>query len=127
MLSSLLLGAAGPYACPARTVRRCLEPSASTRRTVHDAQKGVTPGLLLVPAPVLEAVMVIFNVSPPSEVFSVTTFLQETLVFSSASRGLPMMISLPLPLSATLDRTRTFLPSKLIIFIGKSSVSTYIS
>jgi hypothetical protein len=42
-------------------------------------------------------VMVTFSVSPPSRVFSTTTFLQEILLFPSASRALPMMTSLSLP------------------------------
>jgi hypothetical protein len=71
--------------------------------------------------------MVTLRVSPLSGVFSVTTFLQETLLFSSASRALLMMISLPFSLSAMLGRIRTFLPSKSITFIGKGSVSTCIS
>jgi hypothetical protein len=70
--------------------------------------------------------MVIFNVSPPSRDFFINTFLQEMLVFPSASHVLPMMISLPLPLSVVLGQTRTFLSSKLIIFIGKAFVSTCI-
>jgi hypothetical protein len=41
--------------------------------------------------------MVTFSVSPPSGVFSATTFLQEILLFPSASRELPMMTSLSLP------------------------------
>jgi hypothetical protein len=71
-----------------------------------------------------EVVMVTFSVSPPSGVFSSTTFLQEMLLFPSASRALPMMTSLSLPLSAVLGRIRTLLPFKLIIFIGKGSVSS---
>jgi hypothetical protein len=50
--------------------------------------------------------MVIFKVSRPSGVFSVTTFLQEILAFPLASRASPMMISLPL--SVALGRTRIF-------------------
>jgi hypothetical protein len=46
--------------------------------------------------------MVTFRVSPPSGVFSATTFLQETLLLASASRALPMMISLPFSLSVVL-------------------------
>ena len=65
--------------------------------------------------PALDAVMVIFNVCPPSGVFSTTTFLHEILVFSSVSRGSSMMITLPLPLLAALGRTRTFLSSKLVM------------
>jgi hypothetical protein len=42
--------------------------------------------------------MVTFRVSPPLGVFSATTFLQEILLFLSASRVLPMMISLPFSL-----------------------------
>ena len=60
-------------------------------------------------------------------VFSATIVLQEILVISSASQGSLMMISLSFPLSATLSRTRTFLLSKLINFIRKGYVSTYIS
>jgi hypothetical protein len=71
--------------------------------------------------------MVIFSVSPPCRVFSTITFLLETFTFSSASHVLSMMTSLPLPLLAMLDRTRTFLLSKLTIFIGKGSMSTCIS
>jgi hypothetical protein len=52
--------------------------------------------------PVPEVVMVTFSVSPPSGVFSATTFLQEILLFPSASRALPMMTSLSLPLSVVL-------------------------
>jgi hypothetical protein len=74
--------------------------------------------------PVPEFVMVTFSVSPPSGVFSATTFLQEILLFPSASRELPMMTSLSLPLSAVLDRIRTLLPLKSIIFIGKGFVSS---
>jgi hypothetical protein len=58
--------------------------------------------------PMLEVMMVIFNVSPPSGVFSTTTFLQKKSVISSASRGPSMMISMPFPLSTTLGRTRIF-------------------
>jgi hypothetical protein len=58
--------------------------------------------------PVPEVVMVTFNVSPPSGVFSATTFLQEILLFPSASRALPMMTSLSLPLSTVLGRIRIF-------------------
>jgi hypothetical protein len=68
--------------------------------------------------------MVTFSVSPPSGVFSATTFLQAILLFPSASRVLPIMTSLSLPLSAVLGRIRTFLPLKSIIFIGKGSVSS---
>jgi hypothetical protein len=46
--------------------------------------------------PTLEVVMVTFKVSPPLGVFSATTFLQEILLFSSASRASPMITSLPL-------------------------------
>jgi hypothetical protein len=77
--------------------------------------------------PVLEVVIVTFKVCPPSGVLSVTTLLQEFFLFSSTFRASPMMTSLPLPLSAALGRIRTFLPSKSITFIGKSSVSTCIS
>jgi hypothetical protein len=66
--------------------------------------------------------MVTFSVSPPSGVFSATTFLKEILLFQSASRALSMMTSLFLPLSAVLGRIRTLLPLKSIIFIGKGSV-----
>jgi hypothetical protein len=52
--------------------------------------------------PVPAVVMVTFSVSPPSGVFSAITFLQEILLFPSASRALPMMTSLSLPLSAVL-------------------------
>jgi hypothetical protein len=52
--------------------------------------------------PVSEVVMVTFGVYPPSGVFSTTTFLQEILLFPSASRALPMMTSLSLPLSVVL-------------------------
>jgi hypothetical protein len=41
------------------------------------AEYGVTLAACLHLPTVLEVVMVIFNVSPPSGVFSVTTFLQE--------------------------------------------------
>jgi hypothetical protein len=97
-------------------------------RTVRDAQHR----LLLSPLgphlpPVPEVVMVTFRVSPPSEVFCATTFLQKTLLLSSASRVLPMMTSLPFSLLAVLGRNRTFLPSKSIMFMGKGSVSTCIS
>jgi hypothetical protein len=68
-----------------------------------------------------------FQCLPLSGVFSATTVLQEILVISSASQGSLMMISLSFPLSATLGRTRTFLLSKLINFIRKGYVSTYIS
>jgi hypothetical protein len=71
-----------------------------------------------------EFVMVTFSVSPPSGVFSATTFLQEILLFPSASRELPMMTSLSLPLSAVLGWIRTLLPLKSTIFIGKGSVSS---
>jgi hypothetical protein len=77
--------------------------------------------------PALKVVMVTFKVSPPSGVFSATTFLQEILLFSLAFHASPMITYLPLPLSAMLGRIRTFLPSKSITFIGKGSVSTYIS
>jgi hypothetical protein len=77
--------------------------------------------------PALEAGMVIFNVSPPSGVFSATTLLQEILVTSSASRWSPVIFSLPLPLTIALGQIMTFLSSKLIMFIGKGSMSTCIS
>jgi hypothetical protein len=73
--------------------------------------------------PVPEFVMVTFSVSPQSGVFSATTFLQEILLFPSASHELPM-ISLSLPLSVVLGQIRTFLPLKSITFIGKGSVSS---
>jgi hypothetical protein len=56
--------------------------------------------------PVLEAVMVTFRVSSPSGVFSATTFLEETLQSPSAFLALPMIVSLPLSLSAVFGRTR---------------------
>jgi hypothetical protein len=56
----------------------------------------------------LEFVMVTFSVSSPSGVFSAITFLQEILLFPLASRVLPMMTSLYLPLSAVLGRIMTF-------------------
>jgi hypothetical protein len=52
--------------------------------------------------------MVIFNVSPPSGVFSITTFMQEILAFSWTSRVSLMMITLLFPSSVALGRTRTF-------------------
>jgi hypothetical protein len=118
----------GPSAGILRTVRRGPGPSAPVRWTVRDAQHG----LLLLPLglrlpPVLEVVMVTLRVSPPSGVFSATTFLQEILLFPLASCALPMMTSLSLPLSAVLGRIRTLLPLKSIIFIGKGSVSSEIS
>jgi hypothetical protein len=58
--------------------------------------------------PVPEVVIVTFSVSPPSGVFSATTFLQEILLFPSASRALSMMTSLSLPLSAVLGQIRIF-------------------
>jgi hypothetical protein len=72
-----------------------------------------------------EFVMVTFSVSPPLGVFSATTFLQAILLFPPASRALPMMTSLSLPLSAVLGRIRTFFPLKSIIFIGKGFVSSW--
>jgi hypothetical protein len=68
--------------------------------------------------------MVTFSVSPPSRVFSATTFLQDILLFPSAFRALPMMTSLSLPLSAVLGQIRTLLPLKPIILIEKGSVSS---
>jgi hypothetical protein len=59
-----------------RTVQRSFGLSASGWRTVRDAQHGfprLSPCLCLPPVP--EAVMVTFRVSPPSGVFSATTFL----------------------------------------------------
>jgi hypothetical protein len=53
-------------------------------------------------SPVPEVMMVTFSVSPPSGVFSTNTFLQEILLFPSASRALPMMTSLSLPLFVVL-------------------------
>jgi hypothetical protein len=63
--------------------------------------------------PTLEFVMVTFRVSPPSEVFSATTFLQELLLFSSAFRVSSMKTSLPSPLSVALGRIRTFFALKV--------------
>jgi hypothetical protein len=48
--------------------------------------------------PPLEVMIVTLRVSPPSGVFSATTFLQEILWLPSTSLVLPMIISLSLPL-----------------------------
>jgi hypothetical protein len=77
--------------------------------------------------PVPEVVMVTFRVFPPSGVFSGTTFMQEILLFPSASCVLPVIISLLLPLSVVPGRIRTLLHSKSITFSGKGYVSTCIS
>jgi hypothetical protein len=58
--------------------------------------------------PALEAVMVIFSVSPPCGIFFATTFMHETFTFSWASHVLQMMTSLPLPLSVVLGYTMIF-------------------
>jgi hypothetical protein len=123
-----VLSVAEPSTGMFQTVRRSFEPSVPGCQTVRDAQHGfprLSPCLCLPPVP--EVVMVTFRVSPPSGVFSATTFLQETLFLSSVSRVLPMITSLPFSLSAMLGRIRTFLPSKSIMFIGKGYVSTCIS
>jgi hypothetical protein len=101
--------------------RMCVRPSAMRKIGAH------AWFLARACPPTLKVVMVTFKVSPPSGVFSATTFLQEILLFSSAFHGSPMITYLPLPLSAMLGRIRTFLPSKSITFIGKGSVSTCIS
>jgi hypothetical protein len=70
--------------------------------------------------------MVIFNVSPPSGVFSITTFMQEILAFSWTSRVSSMMITLLFPSSVALGRTKTFLSLKLNIYYWKGfSVHLY--
>jgi hypothetical protein len=123
--SPWLLGIVILSAVTLRTVWRCYGPSTPGHRTVRDAQYGFSRMLtcLRLP-PVLEIVMVTFSVSPPSGVFSATTFLQEILLFPSASHALPMMTSLSLPLTTVLGRIRTLLPLKSIIFTGKGSVSS---
>jgi hypothetical protein len=116
-----VLSIAGPSAGLLRTVRRSTRPSVPRRRTVHDAQYGfLRPSLGLCLPLVSEVVMVTLRVSPPSGFFSATTFLQEILLFPWSSHALPMIISLPLPLSAMLGRIRTLLPSKLITFTRRA-------
>jgi hypothetical protein len=110
---SLLLGTIGSFVSTCWTIRGAQNRGPHLASFVH---------LPLV----LEVVMVIFNVSSPSGVFSITTFLQEILVFLWTSRVSSMMIYLPLPSSATLGRTRTFLSLKLTYIIGKGSMSTCI-
>jgi hypothetical protein len=57
--------------------------------------------------------MVTFRVSLPLGVLCVTTFLQEFLVISSASRASPMRTSLSLPLLAALGQIKTFFAIKI--------------
>jgi hypothetical protein len=71
-------------------------------------------------------VMVTFRVSPPSGVFSATTFLREILLFSSAFRALPMMTSLPSP-SVMSGRIRIFCPRSRSHSLGRAPCPPEIS
>jgi hypothetical protein len=95
----------GPSGVVPNRLRLCVGPS--------EMRSTGSCSLVCACPPALEVMVVTLRVSPPSGVFSATTFLQEILWLLSASLVLPMIISLSLPLSAVFGRTRILLPLKI--------------